>query len=96
MVFAIYFYFFSGKHRSPDYRDIVSEMLDAFELIKVNMSPKIHFLKSHIDFFPSEMEQVTDEHGERFQQDLSTLEQRYQGRADPRMMADYCWMICSP
>jgi hypothetical protein len=71
-------------------------MLDAFELMKVNMSPKIHFLKSHIDFFPSEMEQVTDEHGERFHQTLSTLEQRYQGRADPRMMADYCWMICSP
>jgi peptide methionine sulfoxide reductase MsrA len=71
MVFAI---FFSRKHRSPDYRDIVSEMLDSFELIKVNMSPKIHFLKSLIDFFLSEMEQVTDENGERFHQTLSTPE----------------------
>jgi peptide methionine sulfoxide reductase MsrA len=67
-------YFFSRKHRSPDYRDIVSEMLDSFELIKVNMSPKIHFLKSLIDFFLSEMEQVTDENGERFHQTLSTPE----------------------
>jgi hypothetical protein len=29
-------FLFAGKHRSADYRDIISEMLDAFEQMKVH------------------------------------------------------------
>jgi len=34
------------------------------------MSLKIHFLKSHLDFFPENLGEVRDEHGERFRQDI--------------------------
>ena len=36
---------------------------------------------------------VSDEQGERFHQDLKIMEERYQGRWDVHMMADYCWSI---
>ncbi|XP_030750616.1 uncharacterized protein LOC115878300 [Sitophilus oryzae] len=36
---------------------------------------------------------VSDEHGERFHQDILTVEQRYQGRWNPTLMGDYCWFL---
>ena len=52
----------------------------------------LHFLHSHLTFFPSNMGGVSDEHGERFLQEMSTMEARYQGRFNP-MMGDYCWFL---
>ncbi len=43
------------------------------------MSLKIHFLHSHLDFFPVNLGAESDEQGERFHQDMLTLENRYQG-----------------
>ncbi|UYV67048.1 unc-93, partial [Cordylochernes scorpioides] len=43
-----------------------------------NMSLKIHFLHSHLDFFPYNLGAVSDEHGERFHQAISSMEKRYQ------------------
>ena len=34
---------------------------------------------------------VSDEHGERFHEDISVMESRYQGRWSAAMLADYCW-----
>jgi len=44
------------------------------------MSLKIHFLHSHLDFFPESCGAVSDEHGERFHQDISSMEKSYQGK----------------
>ncbi|UYV68272.1 KDM2A [Cordylochernes scorpioides] len=41
-----------------------------------NMSLKIHFLHSHLDFFPDNLSAVSDEHGERFHQAISSMEKR--------------------
>jgi len=43
-------------------------------------SRRIHFLHSHLNFFPPSLVAVSDEHGERFQQDISTTEKRYAGK----------------
>ena len=53
------------------------------------MSLKIHFLHSHLDFFPDNLGAVTDEQGERFHQDILQIEQRYKGRFGESMMSDY-------
>jgi hypothetical protein len=37
--------------------------------------------------------QVSDEHGERFHQDIMTMEKRYQGKRSLGMLADYCWTM---
>lgn len=57
------------------------------------MSLKIHILDSHLDFCPENMGDVGDKHGERFYQDISGMEQRYQGKWSPAMLADYCWTL---
>ncbi|UYV84754.1 hypothetical protein LAZ67_X003339 [Cordylochernes scorpioides] len=39
------------------------------------------------------LDAVSDEHGERFHQDISSMEKRYQGKWSPVMLADYCWTL---
>jgi len=57
------------------------------------MSLKVYFLHSHLNFFPENCGAVSDEHGERFRQDISALEKRYQGERNCAMLADYCWTL---
>ena len=58
-----------------------------------NMSLKIHFLDSHLDSFPDNLGAVSDKRGERFHQDISALEKRYEGQRSARMLTDYCWTM---
>ncbi|GBL88753.1 hypothetical protein AVEN_158889-1 [Araneus ventricosus] len=55
-----------------------------------DMSLKIHFLNSQLDFFPKNLRSVSKEQGERFQQDISTMEKRCQEQWSEGMLADYC------
>jgi len=57
------------------------------------MSLNIHFLDSHLDFFPDNLGVVSDEQEERFHQEMSALEKRYQGQRSERMSAEYCWTM---
>jgi len=57
------------------------------------MRPKIHFLVSHLDFFPANLGKVSDKHDERFHQDIMATEKRYQGKWTSSMFADYCWAL---
>ena len=84
---------FLGNNIALNYAELVQTMLDAFQHMKCNMSLKVHFLHSHLDFFPPNLGDVSDEHGERFHQDIATMEKRYQGRWTPVMLADYCWSL---
>jgi hypothetical protein len=57
------------------------------------MSLKIHVLQSHLDFFPNNCGMFSDEHGERFCQEIPTMEKRDQGKWSTSMLADYCWTL---
>ena len=57
------------------------------------MSIKLYYLHSHLDKFPENLVNISNEQGERFHQDLREMENRYQGRWDEVMMADYCWCL---
>ena len=56
------------------------------------MSLKMHFLHSHLEFFPENLGAVSDEQGERFHQDIQAME-RYKGVWNEGMMSDYRWML---
>jgi len=84
---------FLGNIKYPLYKEILRNMLDKFKLLGCNMSLKLHFLASHLDYFPLNLGAVSEKQGERFHQDLKDVERRYQGRWDVNMMADYCWSI---
>ena len=58
-----------------------------------NTSLKIHFLDSHLNFSPENLREVSDEHGERFHQDILVMEERYNGKWSSSTLADYCWTL---
>ena len=70
----VFWKFFLGNRKAPNYREIVGELLQSYQDMGCNMSLKIHFLDFHLDFFPANLGAVSDEHGERFLQDISAME----------------------
>jgi hypothetical protein len=84
---------FLGNIKAENYKDLVAQLLLCYQNLGCNMSLKIHFLDSHLDYFPENCGAVSDEHGERFHQDISNMERRYQGKWNCEMLADYCWTI---
>jgi len=84
---------FLGNIKGPLHKETVRNMLDKYKLLGCNMSLKLHFLASHLDYFPPNLGAVSEEQRKRFHQDLKDVERRYQGRWDVNMMADYCWSI---
>lgn len=84
---------FLGNHKALTYKDGIQNLLNAYNKLGCRMSLKIHFLHSHLDFFPENLGAVSDEQGERFHQDIQLMEKRYQGFWNDSMLADYCWML---
>ena len=72
---------------------MVDDMLKAHEQLGARISLKMHFLHSHLDFFPPNLGKVSDEQGERFYQDISVIKGRYQDRFDANSMGDFCWYM---
>jgi len=63
-----------------NYQDVVQDLLTSYKAMGCNMSLKIHFLESYLHFFPENLGEVGDEHGERFHQDIMVMEKRHQGK----------------
>ena len=81
---------FFGNNKSRNYAELVNNMLTAYRNLGCNMSVQMHCLFTHMDRFP---ENLGDEQGKRFHQDLKEMETRYQGGWDAVMMADNCWNL---
>ncbi len=84
---------FLGNKKADNYKKIVEELLVSLRDLGCRMSIKIHYLHSHLDKFPANLGDVSEGQGERFHQDIKTMEERYQGRWGLNMMADYCWSL---
>lgn len=82
---------FLGNHRAVNYKEIIHNMMMSFERMKINMSPKNHYLYQHLDFFRDHLGKISDEHGERFHQQIMLIEHRFQGKNDEHMLAEYIW-----
>ncbi|GBM38649.1 hypothetical protein AVEN_37448-1 [Araneus ventricosus] len=68
---------FLGNDKAENYKDLFEDILAIFEDFSCNMSLKIHFLDSRFNSFPDNCGQVSDEHGERFHQDIANIEKRF-------------------
>jgi hypothetical protein len=68
-------------------------MLEKLRVLGCNMSLKLLFLHSHLDYFPHNLGAFCEEQGKRFHRDLKEMERQYQGHWDVNMMADYCWSL---
>jgi len=76
-----------------NYEELLKNLLQSYHKLGCNMSLKIHFLHSHLDFFAENCSAVSDEHGERFYQDISSMKKRYRGKRNCAMLASYCWTL---
>jgi len=54
-------------------------MVNNFKKVGCLMNLQLHFLDSHLDFFPENLGAFSEEQGERMHQDLSEFEKRFQG-----------------
>jgi len=84
---------FLGNHKSDNYAELVADLLRNYQKLGCLMNYKLHFLHSHLDYFPLNLGDYSEEQGERFHQDIKEMERRYQGRWGINMMADFCWML---
>jgi len=84
---------FLGNKRAQNYEELVNNLLQSYQKLGCNMSPKIHFLHSHLDFSPENCGAVSDEHGKHFHQDIASMEKRYLVKWNCAMLADYCWTL---
>ena len=84
---------FLGNNRSSNYKELVANMLYAFQNLGCRMSVKMHFLHSHLNYFPENCGKFSEEQGERFHQEIAVMEERYQGQWNVSMIADYCWCL---
>ena len=84
---------FLGNNGSEDYKELVENLVTTYHALGCRMSIKLHFLHSHLDFFRPNLGAVSEEHGERFHQDIQVMEKRYQARWDEAMMGDYVWSL---
>jgi len=84
---------FLGNRRAQNYEELVNNLLQSYQQLGCNMSLKIHFLHSHLVFFPENCGAASDEQGERFDQHISSMEKRYQGNWNCAMLADCCWTL---
>ena len=83
---------FLRNTRVPDYQAWIEKLLKSYEDMGCRMSLKIYFLHSHLNFFPSNLGAVSDEHGERFHQDITKMRSNYQGKWNTGMMGDF-WIL---
>lgn len=81
---------FLGMNKKDNYQQLIEEVLHNYQNFGCWMSLKIHIVHSHLDFLPDNLGTVSNEQGERFNQDISNMEQCYEGRWYPAMMGDYC------
>ena len=60
---------FLGNRRAANF-EVIQNMPDPYQRLGANMSIKVHFLHNHLDWFPANCDDVSDEQGERFHQDI--------------------------
>jgi hypothetical protein len=66
------------NYKAEKFRDMVVDIVQAYNAVGCSMSLKVRFLYFHLDFFPEILGTVSNEQGERIHQDISTLEKQYQ------------------
>lgn len=84
---------FFGNYKDPNFIEMVKEFITSYREIGANMTVKLHFLHNHLNEFPDNLGDFSEQHGERFHQDVRKMEQRYAGKDYSAMLSDYCWFL---
>jgi hypothetical protein len=80
-------------HIAANYHDIVSDLLKTCKTIVGNMYLEIHFLNSHLDFFPENLGTVGDKNEEHFHQGISNMKSGTKASAGQVCWQTIYWML---
>ena len=69
---------FLGNKRDKNHEKIVKDLIVNYHAMGCLMNLKVHFLDSHLEYFPENLGDYSEEQGERFHQDIKEMERRYQ------------------
>jgi len=64
---------FLGYFKAPNYYDLSKKLLNSYEKLGCNVSVKVHFLHSHVNYFPENLEAIIEEQGVSSHQDIKTI-----------------------
>lgn len=78
---------FLGNTKIKNYKTLVDLQTNC-KTLGCLMNLKLHFLDSHINNFPKDLGEYSEEQGERFHQDISEMKTRYQENWNSNMMAE--------
>jgi hypothetical protein len=84
---------FLGNQRAENYRKLIENLVKTYQRMGCRMSLKLHVLHAHLDEFKENLGHYSEEHGERFHQDIRSFEERYKGQYNESMMGDYIWNL---
>jgi hypothetical protein len=56
---------FLRNNKSPNYQELIEDMITKYQILGCRMTLKLHVLHSHLDFFGDNMGDISEEHGER-------------------------------
>ena len=65
---------FLGNKRNQNYKELVKKLIKSYQNMGCCMSVKLHFLCSLLNFFQENLGDFSEEHGERFYQDIEPME----------------------
>lgn len=84
---------FLGNHRADNYEQLIKNMMVGYKKLEINVTLKMHSLLCHLERFPSNLGNFSDEQGERAHQDLMDIEKRFKGRNNVNALGTYCWEL---
>lgn len=82
---------FLGNNRADNYETLIENLKKSYQKLQLSVTLKMHILFCHLETFPENCGQYSDEQGERSHQELLKTEFSYRGKNIRNAMADYCW-----
>lgn len=67
--------------------------MEGYQDLESNISLTMHFLRSYMSFFQENARDGSDEHAERFHQDIVSMEKKYEVNWSSAPLADFCWNL---
>lgn len=93
IAFKSFCFHFCSNKASGEGKIWAKRLVESFEQMGCLMSVKVHYIHNHLDKFPANPSQSSDEMGERAHQDLKLIEKRFAGKNLLNALCEYCWTL---
>ena len=80
---------FLGKQKSVNYTEIIDKLFENYRKLGFTVSIKMHLLRSHLDRFPNNCSQLSDQFDEATNKLMKIIELRYRNGEYRKLLGDY-------